>query len=674
MRRVRLTALLLSLLFAFPLSAAQEALVPAGGEADEDCFFYARSGEGYVLTGLTEKGKSMEALAVPSAYEALPVLSFDQALFAGNKRLRELTLPASVRFIPDGAFSGCAALEAITLLQEDPGACTVGQELLSGTDANVFVPSGRYAAYCMNYFWAVHAPRLRPLNQGEQAAAAPARQEAPPQATRIRYEGNGGAARGRAGDSLTREIAYAHRRENTLQGMAWFERKGYVLTGWNTRADGSGLSAGLGSRIDPPADGVLYAQWLPCSPEEDFDWETDGKSAAITGYHGEGGVCVLPESREGLPVRVIRRGAFQGADFSLLAFSPSLRTVEDGAFSGCGIETLLLYDSLKAISDSAFSACRGPARLRVNAAVNPVYSGSYFDTFQDKYDYLLSLRGKKKLILFSGSSGRYGYDSSLFRKAFPDLEPVNMGVYAFTSALPQLRLILPLAEEGDILLFAPEFDAVPEQFCASDRLDSGFWAMMEANYDAAAELDMRSFTGVFDSLGEYLSIRSRMPTKDYALSPAQFDDDGRSYAFSTYNQYGDFILPRPNGDSDERLRHNIADYTAESFPLEIIQSLNAALSPFREKGVSVYFTYTPRNVNSLTEQSTPEARRALHEWLKENLEVPVISEIESSLLPGRYFWLIDSHTSTEGARIRTQRVIHDLEKALTTDPERSDAP
>ncbi len=665
MRRVRLAALLLGLLLAFPLPALQEITASQGKAADEDCFFYAPLDAGCIVTGLTEKGQSREALAVPPDHDALPVLSFDRAVFAGNERLREVTLPGSIRVIPDGAFSGCAALETITLLQHDPAACAVGQALLNGTDANVLIPAESYAAYCMNYFWAMHAPRLRPLKQEEQA---------PQKASRLRYEGNGGALRGRAGDSLSREITYAHRRENTLQGTAWFERKGYVLTGWNTQPDGGGLSVGLGSRIDPPWDGVLYAQWLPCSPEKDFDWETDGKSAAITGYHGNSSICVLPESREGLPVRVIRRGAFQGKAFSLLVLSPSLRTIEENAFIGCGIETLMLYDSLKTVSDASFSACRGPETLRVNAAVSPVYSGSYFDTFQDKYDALLSLRGKKKLILSSGSSGRYGYDSSLLKKAFPDCEPVNMGVYAFTNALPQLRLILPLAEEGDILLFAPEFDAVPEQFCVSDRLDNGFWAMMEGNYDAAAQLDMRSFSGVFDSLGEYLSIRSRMPAKDYAVSPAQYDDDGRFYAFSTYNQYGDFILPRPIGDSDGRLRHNIADYTVESFPLQTIQSLNAALSPFLEKGVSVFFTYTPRNVNSLTEESTPEARGALHSWLKENLAVPVISDIEDSLLPGRYFWLIDSHTGTEGAIKHTQRVIHDLEQALTAEPERSHAP
>ena len=646
------------------MPGSEETTLIEGDNTDAGCFIYRKQQNGYIITGLTESGKQREIITVPVSYDGLPVLSFEKAVFSENAILRELTLQSSLRVIPDDAFAGCSSLETIILLQDDPGQCTVGSGLLNGTHALVAVPAERYGSYCTNYFWSVHAARLRPIETEKQPMPTPTPTAAPAKksVTRIRYEGNGGTLRGSNQTSLTREITYAHLRENTLQGTVWFERTGYVLTGWNTRPDGSGLSVGLGSRTEPTE--TLYAQWLPCSPDDDFDWETGESGASVIGWHGTDETCVLPQTHAGLPVRNIRSGAFQGKQLSSLVLSPSLRLVEEGAFKDCTIEEIILYDSLKTISDDCFVSCSGPSVLRVNAATNPVYSGSYFDTFPDKYDDLLSLQGKKKLVLASGSSGRYGYDSEMLKKAFPDLEPVNMGVYAFTNALPQLRLMLPRMEAGDILLYAPEFDAVAEQFCVVNRLDTGFWAMMESNYDAAAALDMRSFTGVFDSLGEYLAIRSRMPGKDYAVSPAHYDDDGNFYPFSTYNLYGDFILPRPLGDTDERLRHNIADYTVNSFPIETIQSLNAALAPFVEKGVSVYFTYTPRNVNSLTEQSTQEAREELHAWLKENLNIPVISDIEASLLPGRYFWLIDSHTGNDGARIRTERVIEDLRQIL----------
>ncbi|MBQ8137453.1 MAG: leucine-rich repeat protein [Clostridia bacterium] len=644
--------------------ADHTAASPDGNNADLECFLYAEEADYLRITSLSESGKTRKRLTVPVSQNGKPVFAFSAETFSGNEIIAEITLQESIRMIPDGAFAGCTKLQTIYLLQSDPSMCSVGQSLLEGTNANIAVPADSYGRFCANYFWAPYAHRLIPIEglaSSREAEAPLESTQTAHSATSIEYFANGGNLRGRVRDSLTREISLSHRRENTLPGSTWFERAGYVMTAWNTEADGSGKEIGLGSRMDLSLGGKLYAQWQPCTKDDAFDWLKDSTSAYITGYHGDGGVCVLPEFHGDLPVRGVKAGAFKDIHFETLVFSPSLRSIAAEAFSGCTLETLVLFDSLQTISDESFRYCIGPTTLRVQAATSPVYSGSYFDTFQDKYDWLLSLQGKRKFVLASGSSGRYGYDSEAIKQAFPEWEPANMGVYAYTNALPQLLLMLPLMEADDVLLYAPEFDAIPEQFCVSTSLDASFWAMMESNYDAAASLDMCVFSRVFDSFQDYLHIRSRMPKKSYEISPGHFDDDGNAYAFSTYTQYGDFILPRPNGDTDERLRHNIADYTVESFPEETVKSLNRILQRFTDQGVTVLFSYTPRNSASLTEESTDDAIHALHLYLKEHLTVPLISNIEDSLLPGRYFWLIDSHTSTEGAGIRTKQIIKDLQ-------------
>ena len=458
----------------------------------------------------------------------------------------------------------------------------------------------------------------------------------------------------------------AHLRVNTAQGTGYFQRTGYVLTGWNTAGDGSGEGIGLGSRTERREGLVLYAQWAEASPEEEFAWELRGEQAWITGYSGASSRCVVPEELGGAPVRGVCAGAFRDGSFETLVLPSTLYTVEPGAFQSCAVGEIILFDSLREISDACFQDCRGLKTLRVNAATSPVYSGSYFDTFSDKYDWLLSLKGRKKLVLASGSSGRYGYDSAALADAFPDYVPANMGVYAYANALPQLELIRGLMEEGDVLLSAPEFDAAAEQFCADHRLDAPFWAMMESNYDAAALLDLREYAGVFDSLGAYLAARRGMAGRNYGESPASYDDDGNRYAFATYNQYGDLILPRPNGERDLCLRHNIADYTTANITPERVEALNGVYRRFLDGGIEAYFTYTPRNRNSLTGDSTPAARREIHEYLTQHLCVPVISDIEDSLYAGNYFYLIDSHLSSEGAAIRTLRVIDDLRPYLNT--------
>jgi len=219
-------------------------------------------------------------------------------------------------------------------------------------------------------------------------------------------------------------------------------------------------------------------------------------------------------------------------------------------------------------------------------------------------------------------------------------------------------------QEGDILLSAPEFDTVNNQFCTTNALDAHFFAMMEGNYDALSLLNLRNYSNVFEALREYLTTRSPLTSGSYEVSPWRFDDDGNAYPFDTYNVYGDLILPREGNPEDVLLKWGRADYTTGAFPEEIIECLNAAYRPFMKKGVRVYFSYTPRNIRALSEESTPQARAQLHEHLKRHLCVPVISEIEDYLYPGTDFYLIDSHLSTEGVKKRTAQVIEDLAAQL----------
>ena len=638
-----------------------------GDNAYEDRFLYEEMDGGLRITALSEAGETCETLTVPVSHDGQPVLSFDAAVFSGNRTLRELTVQENIRSIADGSFEGCTSLERLVLLQPKPADCSVGSALLSGTKAHILVPAVSYAAYCTDYFWARYADRIDPDGAAPEEKAAET--EPPkPGVNEVLYLSNGGQLRRGEGEAVVRAMDSAHMRFNTLQGASYFVRSGYVLLGWNTAPDGSGERIGLGSRTGKRERLSLYAQWAEASPEESFIYELRDGEAQLQSWLGGDGVCVIPETLGGAPLRRICADAFSGLALDELVLPSSLRCIEDGAFTDCTILDLTLFDSLRELSEASFTGCAGPRTLHVNAAVSPVYSGSYYDTFSDKYDWLLSIRDRRKIVLASGSSGRYGYDSPMLRRAFPDYEIANMGVYAWSNMRPQLELIRGLMQPGDILLSAPEFDAIEAQFCATNRLDTHFWAMMESNYDAVAVLDLRNYTDIWASFAAYQRIRGGMPGKSTSLSPANYDDDGNYYAFSTYNQYGDFILPRENAERDERHRQNTADYTVGSFPAETIGSLNAVYQTFLDEGISVYFSYTPRNRSSLTEASTAEARAALHGYLCSSLRVPVISDMEDYLLSGVYFWQIDSHTSTEGAAIRTECLIKDLKAAMSAEP------
>jgi len=476
----------------------------------------------------------------------------------------------------------------------------------------------------------------------------------------LSYHANGGR-RLDGGDpdrAIEVPVTPSHLRLNSSMGTDLFECPGYTLAGWNTAPDGSGEAVGLGSRVVPREGLVLYAQWSRWTAPDLLRWEPLGDGVAVTAYTGEERAVIVPEELSGKPVRIIRAGAFAAVDCDTVVLPSTLRTVENGAFDGCTLSQLTLFDNLRTVSDYSFSGCKNLQTLHINAALPPVYSGTYYAAFADKFDRLLSLRDSRKIVLFSGSSARFGYDSEKIDAAFSDYDVTNMGVFAYTNALPQLELILTCAEEGDILLHSPEFDAAQRQFCTSTNLDAPFFNMMEANYDMIALLDLRQYNQVFTALSAYLDGREGMEGRSYALSPADFDEEGNPVDTPSYNEYGDYVLYRPNAADEAPVYGLPVDYTVRSFPKSaFIDPLNREYQRFLDRGVKVYFTYAPRNRLAVSEDSTPQARAKLDAWFREALCVPVLEEIEDSLVSGVYLYGTDNHLSTEGVALRTEEII-----------------
>lgn len=472
------------------------------------------------------------------------------------------------------------------------------------------------------------------------------------------------------GEDATQPVALPvsenHLRANTATGEDLFFRPGYTLESWNIAPDGSGTRVGLGSRAQP--DTTLYAQWVPWTDEAFFQWQEENGGAIITGYSGTEACLAVPGELGGLPVVGIGEGAFRGAACTRIILPDTLRTVAVDAFAHCAVQTLTLFDNIQSITDHSFSDCTALSTLYINAREKPVYSGSYYDTFPDKYDRLLSLREEKKLVLFSGSSTRFGYDSALLEEGLPGYQVVNMGVFAYTNAYPQLMLILDCMQAGDVLLVSPEFDAAQRQFCTTNELDNDFFCMVESNYDLVAGLDLTRYTGVLSAFQSYLQTKAGLTPRSYDQSPADYDEDGNPVDTPSYNRYGDYCLYRPNAATDAPVYGLKVDYTVEAFPREMfLEPANRVYRRFLDAGIFVYMTYSPRNRLCISEKSTPEARQALDDFFRENLIIPVISDLEDSLVPGRYLYGTDNHLSTEGAALRTRQVLTELQAQMQQD-------
>lgn len=465
------------------------------------------------------------------------------------------------------------------------------------------------------------------------------------------------------GEAITVQEEGPHLRHNTLPYRGQFTRPGWLPIGWNTAPDGSGVHVGFGSRADRQgADLTLYPQFLPCTAEEAFSYELSEEGAVITGYDGREGDLVIPQTLGGQEVTAIAAGAFGAVAADTVALPPTLTAVERGAFASLTAGDLYFFDSLTEVGEDSFGPCC-VTRIHLNAVADPVYSGSYFDTFPDKMDYLRSLAEEDKLVLLCGSSARFGYDSPMLEGAFPEFRVVNMGVYAYSNMLPQARMVLAFMKEGDILLHSPELDAIAQQFCGSTDLEKETFCMVESDYDLLSLLDCREFTNLFGAFGAFQAARQDMAPRSYGESPSFYDEDGVRQSQTTYNRWGDYILYRPDNQEGVLFGVKRACYNARYITPADWAGLGALYSSFTQRGVEVYFTYSPRSSPSITPDSTPEAITELDALLRANLSVPVISSIQSSLMDPVYFYGTDNHLSTRGAQVHTRQVIDDLRAA-----------
>lgn len=127
-----------------------------GGQLDDTYFLYEKNQNGTLIVGLTEKGKLQKSLSIPSS-----VYAFTAEVFQNNQIIEEITLPASIRILYDGSFSGADSLKKLVILGSNPERISVGYSLLEGADScKIYVKKEAFSAFSSNYYWGHYAAQL----------------------------------------------------------------------------------------------------------------------------------------------------------------------------------------------------------------------------------------------------------------------------------------------------------------------------------------------------------------------------------------------------------------------------------------------------------------------------------------------------------------------------------
>ena len=78
-------------------------------------FYFTETDTAAKVTGLSDYGKSLTVLAIPSEYHGKPVTSIYDNAFLSDTNITSITIPSTVTSIGKNAFSACASLTGVTI-------------------------------------------------------------------------------------------------------------------------------------------------------------------------------------------------------------------------------------------------------------------------------------------------------------------------------------------------------------------------------------------------------------------------------------------------------------------------------------------------------------------------------------------------------------------------------
>lgn len=477
---------------------------------------------------------------------------------------------------------------------------------------------------------------------------------------------------------------------NTLWDDGSLTRAGYALVEYNTKADGTGESYSLGSKIwyDPANPELnLYCIWMPESNRNDFTVS----GSTVTGYTGDDETVVIPSAFNGSPIYGIAAGAFQNKRVSTLVLPRELRTMDAGAFVGCSsLTTVYFPDSIRTVPDDAFDAAtyENLHHFYLNATVAPRYTYTYDGMYRTKWDHVMASKaqGRKVIVLTAGSSGLFGFSAQYMEKLMSgEYDVINFGTICTTAGRLYVEALATLLTEDDILIWAPEPSTAYQM--GSGVLDTfKIFRDTEGMYNVYRAVDISHFSHYFAGLTDYYGNRGAMTGRDYegynvARTPGLAHEFRLTYpdTFTVINYWGDLIGGANKNKSSTKTPGNKVSFdgkaTSEALYGSVVSGTDisvyadaskAALQALRDKGVKVCFGFAPVNEKALIGQAGLASQQKAYDALVAQLYgVEVLGSCSDHIFANTYMTQGDAHHLTDkGTQIHTYRLYTELCNAL----------
>ena len=305
------------------------------------------------------------------------------------------------------------------------------------------------------------------------------------------------------------------------------------------------------------------------------------------------------------------------------------------------------------------------AAIYHNSLNQPCYG--YMAAFEDKIQ-LLQEHHEPTLILVGGSNLAFGIDSEILEDEI-QLPTLNGGLHAGLGLQFYLDVAAKYARRGDTVILAPEYSlfstlVLPDKQCAQKLMrqsSEGFAQLLTLEgFDFKELIDNFALPEIASQMQagmkRYDDARVVKQRKN-ALKPG-------TYSRLNFNRHGDFVghhgLPQAEviPHLDNQYYFNSKKYAKST------AAINKCAATLKAKGVKMFLAYQP--ITSPTyERSRPEMDK-IHEFLKANLDIPVLHEPQEVSYDVSCFFDTSIHLNESAKRERTKVLASAIQRQFTT--------
>lgn len=296
----------------------------------------------------------------------------------------------------------------------------------------------------------------------------------------------------------------------------------------------------------------------------------------------------------------------------------------------------------------------------------PVFSyngqeGSYSAALLRKYDYLLSLKNKKKIIVIGGSGVAFGLDGDLIKRE-TGYEVVNLGLHAGMGQRIMLELSKAGISKGDIIILAFELDYLEK---SDDYLQRIGVDLVLQGIDNRVSLYKNFYFESYKQVFNYLPIHYEKFVRNFKI-----EDVGSAverigmYNLVIFDERGYMTYPRNDFlriFSDTQIHLNFSkEISLHKNFLKVIKNYKKFVE---KKGANVYFAMAPVVDLSIASEKTKEILMSAPIKIEEQTEIPFISKNPLEyLFPQELMFDTTYHCNTKGAEYRSILLIKDLKE------------